>query len=101
MADGTPHVLPLVTGRGGEKEDLRVSPGGYRFLDETHLVYRPAPESLDFWLFDLVTGERRQLTRLGNQGRLRGFDVTPDGKHIVFDRSQQNSDIVLIDRRKR
>jgi hypothetical protein len=25
------------------------------------------------------------------------FDITPDGRQIVFDRLQQNSDIVLID----
>jgi hypothetical protein len=28
---------------------------------------------------------------------LRTFDITPDGKEIVFDRSKQNSNIVLID----
>ena len=95
--DGTTYDLPLVLWPTGAREDLRVSPGGYRFLDQTHLVYRPTPESVDFWLFDLVTGERRQITRLGNKGILRGFDITPDGKHIVFDRIRQNSDIVLID----
>jgi dipeptidyl aminopeptidase/acylaminoacyl peptidase len=86
--DGTPATLPAV----------RVSPGGYRFLRSgTHLVYLPRPESVDFWLFDLVTGRTRQLTHLSNRGGLRGFDITPDGKHIVFDRSRQNSDIVLIE----
>ena len=34
---------------------------------------------------------------LRNQGTLRTFDITPDGRFIVFDRSRQNSDIVLID----
>ncbi len=28
---------------------------------------------------------------------VRGFDVSPDGKHILFDRYRENSDIVLID----
>jgi hypothetical protein len=28
------------------------------------------------------------------------FDITPDGKQIVFDRLRDNSDIVLIDRPK-
>jgi hypothetical protein len=28
---------------------------------------------------------------------LNTFDVTPDGKYLVFDRTRQNSDIVLID----
>jgi dipeptidyl aminopeptidase/acylaminoacyl peptidase len=95
--DGTKYDLPLVTWPKGAREDLRVSPDGYRFLDQTRLVYRPTPESLDFWLFDLMTGEQRQITRLGIKGNVRGFDVTPDGKHIVFDRIRQNSDIVLID----
>jgi Tol biopolymer transport system component len=86
--DRTPVELPSV----------RVRPGGYRFLrNGTGLVYLPRPESRDFWLLDLVTKERRQLTRLSNKGSIRGFDITPDGKHIVFDRTRQNSDIVLID----
>ena len=25
-------------------------------------------------------------------------DITPDGTHVVFDRSRQNADVVLIDR---
>jgi len=31
-------------------------------------------------------------------GVLTSFDITPDGKAIVFDRSLQNSNIVLIER---
>jgi Tol biopolymer transport system component len=95
--DGTRHDLPRVSRPNGSRDDLRVSPDGYRFLDQTHLVYRTRPEDLDFWLFDLVTGERRQLTRLSNKGNVRGFDITPDGKRIVFDRLRQNSDVILID----
>jgi Tol biopolymer transport system component len=96
-ADSQKYDLPLAVGESGSKEELRVSPGGYRFLDQRHLVYRPVPESLDFWLIDLTTGDRRQITHLSNKGYLRGFDIAPDGKHIVFDRTRQNSDIVLID----
>jgi hypothetical protein len=44
-----------------------------------------------------VTGTSRPLASLNNQGTIRGFDITPDGKHIVFDRVRQNSDIALID----
>jgi hypothetical protein len=47
---------------------------------------------------DLATGRQKQLTRLGDHGRLQTFDITPDGKRIVFDRLQENSDLVLIDR---
>ena len=53
--------------------------------------------SQDFWLLDLKTGKSRPLTRLANSGNMRTFDVTPDGKQIVFDRLRDNSDIVLID----
>ena len=98
--DGTKYDLPFAVGPPAAREALRVSPGGYRFLDQTHLVFRRNPEAPDFWLFDLVTGEQRQLTKLTNKGSLRGFDITPDGKHIVFDRTRQNSDVVLIDRPK-
>ncbi len=87
--DGAPVDLP----------PMRVRPGGYRFLpDGTGLVHlRGREQLLNFWLLDLATRTTRQLTRFSNQGDLRAFDITPDGKHIVFDRSQQNSDIVLID----
>jgi Tol biopolymer transport system component len=86
--DGTSVALP----------DVLARPGGYRFLpDGTGLVYVPRITALDFWLLDFATQKSRQLTRLSNQGALRTFDIEPDGKHIVFDRSRQNSDIVLIE----
>jgi Tol biopolymer transport system component len=87
--DGAPVPLPPVQAR----------PGGYRFLPNgTGLVYLIGSDQLlNFWLLDLVTKTTRQLTRFSNQGDLRTFDITPDGKHIVFDRSRENSDIVLID----
>jgi eukaryotic-like serine/threonine-protein kinase len=76
----------------------RVRPGGYRFLpDGTGLVYLPHPLLPDFWLLDLATKKARRLTHLSYRGALRDFDITPDGKHIVFDRSLENSNIVLID----
>ena len=89
--DGAPVELPTVL----------VRPGGYRFLPNgSGLVYLPRIQGLDFWLLDFATKQSRQLTRFSNQGALRTFDVTPDGKAIVFDRSRQNSNIVLIDRPK-
>ena len=74
----------------------------YRFLPNgTGLVYLPRAQSRDFWLLDLATRNQRQLTRLSDQGKLQTFDITPDGKQIVFDRLRDNSDIVLIDSCKR
>jgi Tol biopolymer transport system component len=87
--DGTLVELPGVRARLN---------GGHRFMPGgTALVYLPRAQSLDFWLLDLATKATRPLTRLGDHGNLNAFDVTPDGTHIVFDRSRENADIVLID----
>jgi Tol biopolymer transport system component len=51
----------------------------------------------NFWLLDLETGARRQLTAFGREFSIRHFDVSPDGREIVFDRRQANSDIALIE----
>jgi hypothetical protein len=55
-------------------------------------TFKERPAKVDF-----ATKAPRQLTRLGNQGALGTFDITPDGKAIVFDRSRENSYIVRID----
>jgi Tol biopolymer transport system component len=86
--DGTAVELPHVMLR----------PGGYRFLpDGKGLVYLPRIQAQDFWLLDFATGKSRPLTQLSNHGALRTFDITRDGRSIVFDRSRQNSNIVLIE----
>jgi Tol biopolymer transport system component len=54
----------------------------------------------DFWLVDLATGDRRRLTHFKPGYSIRSFDVSPDGREILFDRLQENSDIVLIDLKK-
>jgi Tol biopolymer transport system component len=87
--DGTPVSLPPV----------RAREGGYRFMpDGRGIVFLPMLRSLDFSLLDLSTGRQRVLTRLSDGGRLQNFDISRDGKQIVFDRLQENSDIVLIER---
>ena len=51
----------------------------------------------DFWLLDLATGRLRRLTNLRPGFAMKSFDVSPDGKQILFDRFRENSDVVLID----
>jgi len=87
--DGTSVKLPEVrTGRGGS----------HRFLPNgTGLVYLPYVQSRDFSLLDFATKKTLPLARLGEPGKVSAFDITPDGKAIVFDRLRDNSDIVLID----
>jgi Tol biopolymer transport system component/tRNA A-37 threonylcarbamoyl transferase component Bud32 len=90
--DGTPLDAPPI--------QLRVGTEHYRFVPgRRELVYVPttsqvAPEN--FWLLDLATRKTRQLANF-NSRATRTFDVTADGKQIVFDRLRENSDIVLID----
>ena len=90
-ADGTNVGLPAIR--------LRVEGKRYRFLpDGLALVYAQGPfPAQDFWLLDLVTKRSRQLSRLTNFAATQSFDVTADGKQIVFDRVRENSDVVLID----
>lgn len=78
---------------------VRAREGGYRFLpDGSGIVFLPLLRSLDFWLLDLGSGRQRALTKLTDHGRLQTFDISRDGKQIVFDRLQENSDVVLIER---
>jgi Tol biopolymer transport system component len=69
--------------------------------DGGSLIFMSAPEATpwqDFWLLDLTTMHVRRLTHLTERATMRTFDITPDGKQIVFDRLRENSVVVLIDR---
>jgi Tol biopolymer transport system component len=90
--DGTPVELPEIKlQRDGER--IRFLPGG------KGIVYTQGLSSSgqDFWVLDVATKKSRRLTRLNNTSSMRTFDITPDGKQILFDRLRENSDIVLID----
>jgi Tol biopolymer transport system component len=90
--DGLPVKIPAIrTNRDGER--LRFLPDG------RGLVYMQGSEASrlqDFWLLDLATMSTRRLTRFSDLSTTRTFDVTPDGKQIVFDRTHQNASVVLI-----
>jgi hypothetical protein len=49
---------------------------------------------------DLKTGRERQLTALGRGFTIGDFDISPDGRELIFDRSKDQSDVVLIERPK-
>ena len=86
--DGTPASIP----------SLKVRPGGQRFLrDGRGVVFQG--ERLDFEVLDLASGRTRSLTHFAGSPLMsaRRFDISPDGMQIVFDRSRENADIVLIE----
>jgi Tol biopolymer transport system component len=88
--DGRPYAMPLLTvDRVGDS---------YRFLADGRLVVKLGGfRQQDFWLFDAATGSRRKLTSLDHVESLQRFDVSRDGKRIVFERVRENSDVVLIE----
>jgi Tol biopolymer transport system component len=89
--DGTSVKLPeIILRRLGER--VRFLPDGKSLIYMGGLL-----ASQDFWLLDLASMKSRLLTRLQNLAAMRTFDVTPDGKQIVFDRLRENSQVVMID----
>jgi Tol biopolymer transport system component len=91
--DGTEVKVPEIrTHRDGER--LRFMPDG------RSLVYMKASEATpwqDFCLLNLTNIKTRRLSELKDRATMRTFDVTRDGKQIVFDRERENSAVVLID----
>jgi Tol biopolymer transport system component/DNA-binding winged helix-turn-helix (wHTH) protein len=71
----------------------------YRFLPgENALIALEGDfRKQDFFRVDLSTGEHRKLTDLQPGYRVQDFDVSLDGKRIVFDRWRDNADVVLMD----
>jgi hypothetical protein len=89
--DGTSVKLPEITLRRlGER--VRFLPDGKSLIYMQGLL---APQ--DFWLLNLASMKSRPLTRLQNRAAMRTFDVTSEGKQIVFDRLRENSQVVMID----
>ena len=94
-ADGTPRPLPpLILTRGARR---------FAFLrnDDVLVVMKGDISHREFWLVDLTTGSERQLTSLGREFVIGDFDVSADGRDIIFDRTREESDIVLFDLRER
>jgi Tol biopolymer transport system component/tRNA A-37 threonylcarbamoyl transferase component Bud32 len=88
--EGKPVPIPPLTLMRGDR--FRFLPGGAALV----LLKREGPRK-NFWLFDLRTGSERRLTNFGPEYAIQDFDVSRDGKEIVFDRLKEASDIVLID----
>jgi Tol biopolymer transport system component len=89
--DGTPYPLPtLVLTRGARR---------LAFLngDDSLVIMKGGISHKELWVIDLETGSERQLTNLGREFVIADFDVSADGRELVFDRLQEESDIVLFE----
>jgi Tol biopolymer transport system component len=92
-ADGRPHDLPkLLLGRSARRTVFM--PGSTELT-----VMRGEGGAVDFWGVDLATSLERKLTMLGGEFFILDFDVSPDGRYVVFDRQVTDADVVVIDRR--
>jgi Tol biopolymer transport system component len=95
--DGTPVELPKIQVAPGS-QGHRFLPGGKGIVSLETAVGRAATSQfLDIWLHTLDTKTTTHLAHLSGRYATLSFDLTPDGKRIVFDRVNDNSDIVLID----
>ena len=52
----------------------------------------------NLWAIDLGTGGERQLTNFDRGFVIDDFDISPDDREIIFERAQDTSDIVLVER---
>jgi len=90
-ADATPQLLPVLTLTRGARH-ITFLPGG-----RSVVILRGEIQHKDLWLVDLDTGAERQLTSLPPDFDVRDFDLSPDGREVVFERVQKRSDLVLLD----
>jgi Tol biopolymer transport system component len=90
-ADAGPHAMPSLTLTRGARR-VRFLPGRRALL-----VMRGEIQHKNLWLVDLDTGTERQLTNLSPAFNVREFDVSDDGREIVVERVQEQSDVVLIE----
>jgi hypothetical protein len=90
-ADGTPRLIPdLVLSRGSRRMD-------FLGTDDALVILKGNLSYKEFRVVDLKTGAERQLTDVGPGPMVSDFDVSADGREIVFDRVSDASDIVLIE----
>ena len=93
--NGAAVPLPVLTLTRGARH-LAFLHGG-----RTLAVLRGEMGHKNLWLIDLTTGAERQMTNFEPDFVVRDFDISPDGREIVVEQVQEQSDVVLIERQRR
>jgi serine/threonine protein kinase/Tol biopolymer transport system component len=96
--EGAPVVVAAVASLGSRFPVAFGTP--YRFMPggKTLITLQGTAPNQNFFSLDLETGEQRQLTNfdLKSGSVVQNFDISADGKRIVFDRLRNHADIVLM-----
>jgi Tol biopolymer transport system component len=91
-ADASAYAAPALTLTRGARH-VSFMPDGRSLL-----VLRGEIRHKDLWVVDLESGAERRLTDLAEGFDVSDFDVSPDGREIVLEQVQDQSDLVLIER---
>jgi len=100
-AAGQPYKIPkLMLSRGAALGVTQVGARRLRFLpgQAALAVLRGDIQHKNLWAWEVTTGSWRQLTNFGRDIVIGDFDVSPDSSLVVFERVQEHSDVVVIDR---
>jgi Tol biopolymer transport system component len=90
--DGRPYNIPgLILTTGARRVAFAHESGSLVFL-------RGGIGRKDLWQLNLQAGAQHQLTALPSGFVITDFDVSPDGTEIVFERIEESSRVVLIER---
>jgi Tol biopolymer transport system component len=88
--EATAHSLPTLTMTRGARHVAFIDAGRAIVILQGEIQHK------DLWLVDLTTGSQRRLTNLPADFDIRDFDISPDGRDVVFERAQAHSDVVLF-----
>ena len=99
---GTTFPVKAVGTDGASRElpKLILTRGARRLVfssEDVLIVLKGDISHKELWAIDLRSGRERQLTSLGGRFVIADFDISHDGREIVFDRTHEESDIVLFD----